>query len=42
MSQYNLDRIFRPRRVAVVGASEKPGSIGSAVMENLVEGGDKG
>ena len=39
MSQYNLDRIFRPRRVAVVGASEKPGSIGNALMKNLIEGG---
>lgn len=39
MSQYNLERIFKPRRVAVVGASEKTGSIGNAVMKNLVEGG---
>jgi|GEM_PF-1206543 len=42
MSQYNLDRIFRPRRVAVVGASEKTGSIGNALMKNLLEGGYKG
>jgi len=39
MSQYNLERIFKPRQVAVVGASEKPGSIGSALMKNLIEGG---
>lgn len=39
MSQYNLDRIFKPRRVAVVGASEKNGSIGNALMRNLIEGG---
>lgn len=39
MSQYNLERIFKPRRVAVVGASEKAGSIGNAVMKNLIEGG---
>ena len=32
MSQYNLDRIFRPRRVAVVGVSEKTRSIGNALM----------
>ncbi len=38
MGQYNLDRVFRPRRVAVVGASEKTGSIGSALMTNLIEG----
>jgi acetyltransferase len=42
MSQYNLHRIFSPRQVAVVGASEKPGSIGSAVMKNLIEGGFSG
>ncbi len=42
MSQYNLNRIFSPRQVAVVGASEKAGSIGSAVMKNLIEGGFPG
>ncbi len=42
MSQYNLDRIFQPRRVAVVGASEKTGSIGNALMKNLIDGGYKG
>ena len=42
MSQYNLDRIFQPRRVAVVGASESTGSIGNALMKNLIEGGFKG
>jgi len=31
MSQYNLDRIFQPRRVAVVGASESTGSFGNAL-----------
>ena len=39
MSQYNLERIFKPLRVAVVGASEKTGSIGNALMKNLIEGG---
>jgi len=39
MSQYNLERIFKPRRVAVVGASEKIGSIGNALMKNFIEGG---
>jgi len=39
MSQYHLDRIFQPRRVAVVGASESTGSIGNALMKNLIEGG---
>ena len=36
MGQYNLDRIFRPRHVAVVGASEKAGTIGNALVKNLI------
>jgi acetyltransferase len=42
MGLHNLDRIFDPRSVAVIGASAKPGSIGNALMENLVQGGFKG
>ncbi|QCQ21909.1 GNAT family N-acetyltransferase [Desulfoglaeba alkanexedens] len=42
MSQYNLDRIFNPRKIAVVGGSEQPGSIGNALMKNLIEGGFPG
>jgi acetyltransferase len=42
MAQYNLNRIFNPRQVAVVGASEKAGTIGNALMRNLVDGGFSG
>ena len=42
MSQYNLSRIFNPRHVAVVGASEKAGTIGTALMRNLIDGGFSG
>ena len=42
MSQYNLNRIFKPRQVAVVGASEKAGTIGNALMRNLIDGGFSG
>jgi len=38
MGQYNLNRIFNPSHIAVVGASERPGSIGNAVMTNLMNG----
>jgi acetyltransferase len=38
MGQSNLNRIFKPRHVAVVGASEKAGTIGNALMRNLVDG----
>jgi hypothetical protein len=37
MSQYHLDRMFQPRRVVVVGASESTGSIGNALMKNLMD-----
>jgi acetyltransferase len=32
-----LEAIFRPRSVAVVGASERPGSVGRTLMSNLAE-----
>jgi len=38
MGQYNLNRIFKPRHVAVVGASEKAETIGNALMRNLIDG----
>jgi acetyltransferase len=42
MGQDHLNRIFNPRHVAVVGASEKAGTIGNALMRNLVDGGFAG
>jgi acetyltransferase len=42
MGIYHLDNIFRPAAIAVIGASEKPGSLGTALMRNLVEGGYEG
>ncbi|MHC4222946.1 MAG: acetate--CoA ligase family protein [Planctomycetota bacterium] len=37
-----LDRLFRPRSVAVIGASRREGSIGREVLRNLVDGGFAG
>jgi acetyl coenzyme A synthetase (ADP forming)-like protein len=37
-----LDGIFRPRSVAVVGASRREGSIGRQVVANLIAGGFQG
>ena len=37
MSLYNLDKIFQPASIAVIGASEKKASIGRALMENLTQ-----
>ena len=42
MGLYNLDKIFKPKSITVVGASETRGTIGRAVMENLIQGGYEG
>ncbi len=42
MGQHNLSRIMKPQQVAVVGASEKSGTIGNALMKNLLDGGFPG
>jgi acetyltransferase len=42
MSVRNLDKLFRPQSIAVIGASDKPKSIGSALMKNLLGAGFKG
>jgi len=39
MSVENLDKIFQPKSIAVVGASERKGSVGAALMHNLIERG---
>ena len=39
MGLYNLDKIFSPDSIAIIGASEKKGTIGEALMRNLGEGG---
>ncbi|MBQ5947032.1 bifunctional acetate--CoA ligase family protein/GNAT family N-acetyltransferase [Massilia sp. ST3] len=42
MSVRNLNRLFAPRSVALVGASERPGSLGATLLRNLQEGGFRG
>ncbi|MEN6451639.1 MAG: bifunctional acetate--CoA ligase family protein/GNAT family N-acetyltransferase [Thermoguttaceae bacterium] len=42
MSIRNLDKIFEPRRVAVIGASDAPSSVGYTVLRNLVGSGFRG
>jgi len=42
MGIHNLDKIFQPKSITVIGASEKEGSIGSALMRNLIKGGYSG
>jgi acetyltransferase len=38
----NLDKIFDPHRVAVIGASDSPSSVGYTVLRNLVGSGFRG
>lgn len=38
MSIRNLDRLFQPRSVAVIGASDNPQRIGTRVLANLLAG----
>jgi len=35
MTQHRLDPLLTPRSIAVVGASERPGSVGSGMIEGL-------
>ena len=38
----NLNRVFNPKRIAVIGASDREGSIGSKIFSNLTVSGYKG
>jgi len=42
MTIRNLDALFRPTSVAVIGASERPQSIGALVMRNMLSDGFRG
>jgi acetyltransferase len=42
MSTYRLEQLFAPRSVAVVGASQRDGSLGRKVVRNLQAGGFEG
>ena len=42
MSIRNFDALFAPRSIALIGASNEPGSVGSVLVDNLVSGGFAG
>ena len=42
MSIRNFEKLFRPQRVALIGASERPGSVGAVVTRNLLRAGFAG
>ena len=39
MSIRNLDKMFQPQSIAVIGASARPKSVGAALMANLLGAG---
>ena len=38
MTIRNLDFLFRPRSIALIGASDRPQTVGAAAMRNLLKG----
>ena len=42
MTIRNLDALFRPASLALVGASQTTGNVGNVLARNLVNGGFKG
>lgn len=42
MSIRNFEKLLRPASVALIGASERSGRVGTLVMRNLLQGGFKG
>lgn len=38
----NLDKLFKPKTIAVIGASDSKGTVGKALMDNLIDGEYKG
>ncbi len=42
MDIHNLDPIFHPKRIALIGVSSNPNSVGGKVLSNLVGGGFSG
>ncbi|MBN2543143.1 GNAT family N-acetyltransferase [bacterium] len=42
MAIHNLDRIFKPQRIALIGVPNNPKSVGGIVLKNMVGGGFNG
>src|SRR5678815_3828192 len=42
MSTRNLEALFHPHRIALIGASARPGSVGEVLAANLLAGGFQG
>lgn len=42
MNEDNIRSIIEPNSIAVIGASNKTGSVGNAVIKNILNGGFRG
>jgi acetyltransferase len=42
MTARNLEKIFAPQNIAVIGASNRPGSVGYVLFNNLINSGYQG
>lgn len=42
MTIRNLDKLFAPSSIAIIGASDRPSHVGTVVLDNVVQGGFKG
>ena len=42
MGAHKLDKIFNPKRIALIGVTINPNSVGGKVLGNLVGGGFRG
>ena len=42
MSLYRLDNIFKPKSVAIIGASDRPKTVGRALVSNIIDDGFQG
>ena len=42
MDEMKLDALFRPRSVAIIGASRTPGKVGHILTKNIIESGFQG
>ncbi|HXM69156.1 MAG TPA: bifunctional acetate--CoA ligase family protein/GNAT family N-acetyltransferase [Candidatus Acidoferrum sp.] len=41
-AKYGLDAMFSPASIAVIGATERPGTVGRTILENLLRGSFQG
>ncbi|MCB1725673.1 MAG: bifunctional acetate--CoA ligase family protein/GNAT family N-acetyltransferase [Gammaproteobacteria bacterium] len=42
MTVRNLEKLFKPRRIALLGGCDRPGNLGRQVLRNLLNGGFEG